>query len=238
MAAGAVPPLLLVPIYNYICFGGVINFGYHNLALPEFQDMNKGLFGITFPPKAYSAYVILFSPSRGLFFWTPFFVLAIVGLRLFWTHFRPLFYVTTGIIVVHTLCISGYFMPDGGWALGPRHLAVIIPFWGLCAGFGLFVTPNLGFLLGAYSVVLTGTATVISALEPNDSANPLISFYLPRLLQSEFRETIFSGLGLSQSGGGLLFLGVLLAVILYLYATAHFESNQPAARPSSTPPDR
>lgn len=185
LALGAFLPLLLIPINNWACFGSPLAFGYHHLALTKFQEMNKGLFGVTFPPKASAAYLILFSPARGLFFWTPFFLMAFVGLRSLLANSRSLFWISCAVIVLHVVFISGYYMPGGGEALGPRLLAPMIPFAAIGAAYGLRARPLLGSVLGYCSIVLTGIATLIDATPPENAANPLLSFYLSGLVDYE-----------------------------------------------------
>jgi len=195
LALAAVPALLLIPAYNWACFGSAIAFGYHHLARPEFQGMNNGLFGITFPPKASSAYLILLSPARGLFFWTPFLVMSFFGFKEFFAISRKLFSISCLAIVLQVICISGYYMPSGGAALGPRHLAPILPFASIAAALGLRRFPNLGALLGFYSIIFSGIGTLITAMPP-DHRDPLLAFYLPRLFAGEFAKTVTSQIGL------------------------------------------
>jgi hypothetical protein len=207
VAIGAIPPLLLIPAYNAVCFGGPLAFGYHHLAMPEFQEMNKGLFGITFPPKSSAAYLLLFSPGRGLFFWTPFFVCALMGARKFCMKSPALFATALGFAVLHVLFISGYYMPSGGWALGPRHLAPIIPFLAVGAAFGFARFPFLGFQLGYLSLLLTGLATLIDAMPPEHS---VLDFYLRRLAEFSFAPNLGRQLGLPPFAGILLILPLIM----------------------------
>ncbi len=185
---GAVPSLLLIPAYNWICFGGPLAFGYHYLELPEFQAMKKGLFGITWPPKPSAAYLILLSPERGLFFWTPFLLMLFGGLVPLVGRCPKLFWVSSMVAVLHVLCISGYYMPNGGSALGPRHLAPMIPFLMSFSAIGLqrWVVPGCTYAL--YSIILAGLGTVISAMPP-PGINPLLDLYAEQLCSLTFTNT-------------------------------------------------
>jgi len=222
VAAGAVLPLLLIPAYNTACFGSPLAFGYQHLISTEFQGMNHGLFGITFPPKLSAAYLILLSPQRGLFFWTPFFLIVFAGLRLFLQSASTLFWTSLIILIVHIVCIAGYYMPSGGAALGPRHLAPILPFLALCSIFGLRRYPILGFMLGLWSILLTGIATSISAKPPESISNPLSEFYLPCLLSNQFRDTLGAHLGLSA----YFSVSLLLALIVTSYFWSWFHGRR------------
>ncbi len=192
LALAAVPPLLLIPLYNWACFGGPFSFGYHHLALTEFQTMNQGLFGVTWPPKASAAYLILASPRRGLFFWTPFFFLIFCGVKAMLKVSPKLFWVSATVIVLQVVFISGYFMPDGGGALGPRHLAPVIPFLAVLAAFGAQAYMRLGLVLGCLSIVLTGVGTAADAMPSSKMMNPLINYYWPLILEGRLRPTWFS----------------------------------------------
>jgi hypothetical protein len=212
VASAALLPLSLIPTYNWLCFGGPFSFGYHHLALPEFQEMNKGLFGITLPPKPSAAYLFLFSPQRGLFFWTPFFFMIFPGLWRCQKKSSRLFWVSVSVILLQVVFISGYFMPGGGSSLGPRHLAPIIPFVGLAAGWGLQHFPPLGHLLGYYSVLLTSLGTIIDSMPPDTVKNPLVEFYMPKMQRGEFTQNLGQYVGIPPFVAGTLLVFCILAL--------------------------
>jgi len=208
LALAAIPPLLLIPAYNWICFGGPLAFGYHHLALTEFQEMNNGLFGITWPPKLSSAYLILFSPARGLFFWTPFFLMAFLGFKFLIKTIPKLAYVSLAVTIVYIIAISGYYMPSGGAALGPRHLAPMLPFIILATTLGVIQVPKIGVLLACCSLLLVITGTIIGAMPPERIKNPLFDFFWPQL---EYRPTaLIAGFFLTWTCLAFSFLGSML----------------------------
>jgi len=216
LALAAIPPLLLIPAYSWICFGGPLSFGYHHLALTEFQEMNNGLFGITWPPKLSSAYLILFSPARGLFFWTPFFLIAFLGFKCLIQKSRKLAWVCAVVTIVHVVCISGYYMPDGGAALGPRHLAPMLPFLMALAAIGLSCHPQTGFVLGYCSIVLTGLATLITAMPWQGIANPLWDVFFARLIEGRIGNMAYAMIGLPVYWS----MGLISVLLISLYLVA------------------
>jgi hypothetical protein len=228
---GAVPPLLLIPTYNWICFGGPLAFGYHHLERPEFQEMKKGLFGITWPPKASAAYLILLSPERGLFFWTPFLLMLFVGLGPLRTRFPKLFWVCSVVVVLHIVCISGYYMPNGGSALGPRHLAPMLPFLMGFTAIGLQRWFVPGCIYAFYSIMVTGFGTIISAMPP-PGINPLLDLYCVKPIPfgfSPLANTIPSWAGFSPLGclatHIVLALGLCVLALLPLIKQRSFETH-------------
>jgi hypothetical protein len=214
IACAALLPLSLIPAYNWICFGGPFAFGYHNLVLDEFQEMNKGLFGIGFPPKPSAIYLILFSPERGLFFWTPFFLMAPVGLFRLLRTAPKIFWISLIAILAQIILISGYFMPGGGAALGPRHLASILPFIAIAAAMQLQDTPRLGHHLGFYSLLFTGLGTLVNAMPPISYVDPLFDYFLPKLIKCEITYNLGDYLGLRRCIGAI---GLILFIIAFFF---------------------
>jgi hypothetical protein len=210
----SLPPLLLIPLYNNACFGTALSFGYHNLALPGFQQMNQGFFGITFPPRLHAAYLLLISPERGLLFWTPFFILAALGYKWSLAVAPKLALIALSVVFLQIICISGYYMPNGGRALGPRHLAPAIPFLTILAALGLSQYDRIGKILGGWSILLTGTATLIDAMPPSEIQDPFWNYYLPRLSEGRLATTVGSFCGIpSLISTAFLFLFIFGAYL-------------------------
>ncbi len=214
IACAALLPLSLIPAYNWICFGGPFAFGYHNLALEQFQEMNKGLFGIGFPPKPSAIYLILFSPQRGLFFWTPFFLMAPFGLFRLLRTAPNIFWISLSVILAQIILISGYFMPGGGDALGPRHLASILPFIAIAAAMQLQVAPRLGHYLGFCSLLFTGLGTLVNAMPPISYEDPLFDYFIPQLTKCDITYNLGEYLGLPRCIGAI---GLILFIIAFFW---------------------
>jgi hypothetical protein len=191
---GAVPPLLLIPAYNWICFESPFTLGYSHQAV--FPEMERGLYGIAWPDGS-TALKLLFSPERGLLFWSPFFIMALFGYPLLWRKSRRVFWLALIIPIIQVVCISGYTWDwRAGWTLGPRYLSPVLPLLAVPAAFGAQRHPALGAVLIAASIALTGLGTLINATPRYEIANPLFELHLPGLIEGKFTYNAGQFLGL------------------------------------------
>ena len=122
---------------------------------------------------------------------------------------------TWAVIILQIFAISGYAYWDGGTAIGPRHLAAMIPFMALAAGFGLSVFPITGTLLALISILLMSFATLINAL-PSSVSDLIGGYYVPAILKGSTASNIGKVLGLSSTQSILLYaifiMGMLFAM--------------------------
>ena len=184
---GMILPVILVLLYNYACFGFPLSIGYAHVV--GWPGMKSGFFGMSLSPRADVMTKLLFSRSRGLFYWTPFLLMAIPGLYLLLRRWPVHFFVTIIVFISHVALISSYYMWDGGGAVGPRHLAVLLPLLLLPVAYGLAMFPRLGTALVIVSILLTGFATLIDpgALPRVD---PLLDYYIPSFIDGRVRTNI------------------------------------------------
>ncbi len=133
LAATLLPQFL----YNARAFGSPSAMGYSMEAEDAFGGMKSGFFGFTLPSPR-SLYLLTLSPERGLFFYMPW---TLPGLAGFFAGGKPREVLRRNplpaAVILYVLLFSAYYMPDGGWAYGPRHLIPVIPF--LAVGLGGFV---------------------------------------------------------------------------------------------------
>lgn len=182
-AVGAIPPIVLLMVHQYVSFGSPFAIGYGHLqGTPFGTGMSRGMFGIA-APSAGAAAQLLFGTYRGLFVYGPVLIVAVAGF-VFWPRrlgrrvALPLLAGSAALWLV----IASYTYWQGGPAFGPRHLLPIVPLLGC----GLAFWPSGKAWNGALAAVATmsvainlvGTATTpfVSEFLPD----PIVSVY-PRL---------------------------------------------------------
>lgn len=121
-------PLALVGLalaaFNLSRYGNALNTGY-------------------LPTETFSAVWLdglggqLVSPGRGLFLFSPIFIVSVMGLPPLWRRRRAEALLGLSIILIHLLLYGKWFMWHGGFAWGPRFLVPTLPFW------ALFLAPAL-----------------------------------------------------------------------------------------------
>lgn len=124
---GGLPFAALLLIYNKLVFGSFISLSYEHEAFAEWAEVaSRGIFGISWPAPS-NFWLLLFSPSRGLFFFAP--VLLYAAYRLFdWSaeaNLREKIRAAAVVVTIVVLC--GHGAAHGGWAAGPRYLVMILP---------------------------------------------------------------------------------------------------------------
>lgn len=196
--AAALPFAVMLAVYNYACFGSPLASSYRYLALfPE--QSNYGLLGFSLP--SWTAFWgITFSPYRGLFFSSPFLLLAGPGiwLGLRGNRWRAEVIITASIIAVYLLLISCYYDWKGGFAVaGPRNLIPMLPFAALPVARALSAAwrsrvwrPIIGIsVLWSCLAVFVQTAAS-QAFAPITISNPLFDFFLPALLVGDINRNL------------------------------------------------
>ncbi len=170
----AVPPLLLVPLNNFAVTGNIFSLAYAGHA--SFPVWHTPLLGFRKP--ALNGFIgLLFSEYRGLFFWSPFLLLAFVG----WLDRRlpaVLRWSSLGALSLTVLALSGSSVWEGGGAVGPRYLAPCIPLLALPVAWGFRQFRRLGILLGALSVFLMFLALSVDPMPSSAERHPLLNIYL------------------------------------------------------------
>ncbi len=212
----AIPPLLLIPLYSWLCFRHPFILPYSLNA--SFPEMKQGLYAIKWPD-AQTAFNLLFSPARGLFFWSPFLVMAGAGYWDLAGKDKRLFWLTYAVPVLQIVVISGRTWDwPAGPTLGPRYLAPILPLLALPCALGVRRFPKTGTLLAAYSIAITTLATLTNASPPFPThPNPLLDLNIPMFLRGQFQPNLGTVAGLTPFLSVALYYAILSAGIFWLW---------------------
>lgn len=121
--------------YAMILIGTLIPFFmlnqdmYGTILAPYFTD-HAGVLGISIFSSIQGIFGNLFSPARGIFFYSPIFILSLWGLliKVKQRIISPLDFALISIIILHILSISLHPAWWGGHSFGPRLMSDVLPF--------------------------------------------------------------------------------------------------------------
>ena len=127
-ALGAAPPIVILLIYQKVCFGSYFTTAA-SLSNPVFMQPGKaaGLFGA---PNLAIVYRMLFENERGVFYQTPILLLSAVGVLSWYRSSRRGFAaLAIANIVVYLLAISAMDGWYGGATTSMRYTIIALPFF-------------------------------------------------------------------------------------------------------------
>lgn len=165
---GALVPIGLLAAYHRAVFGSPWSTGYHHVTNAEFAAKHgEGLLGLGLPRwEAFHTHML--SADGGLVWWAPTLVLALYGLLQLALASGPLrdeARVHLGLVLLYVVVVSSLSF-EGGWRVGPRYLAVILP--SLVIGWAHALEQLRTQALGMVVVVVLSTyAVAINALAAN-----------------------------------------------------------------------
>jgi hypothetical protein len=158
VALGALPGLLITAGYNYAA--------YHNIGVTGYSTGDSGVGGSPIggaiagqPNYGSPLWGMSFSPFRGIFFLSPFLLLAFPGMAL-WRRRGIEWLVCLAASMVLFLVVSSIYFWYGGSAMGPRYLIQMLPFLALPVIFVLDRAKSLPGRLGVYALILISTLNV------------------------------------------------------------------------------
>jgi hypothetical protein len=115
-----------VLLYNYYRFGNPLETGY-SLAWSLAHSDKFDFWSFLGFPEAFFGF--LFSPGKGLIFFSTTAVIALFGIKKLWKNQRLIFYAIILISAAYLIIFSLNFAWHGSiWSYGPRYLLPIIPF--------------------------------------------------------------------------------------------------------------
>ena len=184
---GGIPPLVLYLVYHQVCFGRAVTVATA-FSNPLFlrTGMAAGQFGL-FSPVVFCK--LLFSPYRGLFLYSPVFLLSLPAIWL-WIRDnprRPLPWLCAANMAAYVLLLACFAGWHGGATPGPRYLTASLPFWVLPLHRIMKVKrlrPVLA-LLAAVSVMNMLVVAAVSPTVPEEWTNPLLGHLYPMFWRGE-----------------------------------------------------
>jgi hypothetical protein len=123
----ALPPLIFQLWYNAVYFGTPFRIQF--LTHPQSAGgQTAAPSGLWTTPLAKGLALVLLSPGRGLFFYSPIFFFSIIGLALAWRRNGDLLLRYLGVgAVLSILVVAKWRTSSGGESFGPRLLADLSP---------------------------------------------------------------------------------------------------------------
>lgn len=223
LALGSLPAVLLSGAYNFSIYGSPFQLGYEYSVLWQ-GSHSIGLMSLTFPTID-GLWGITFSPYRGLFFFSPFLILAIPGFICFWQtgrhrkEFWLMMWATTSFILFNASSV----MWSGGFSVGPRYLIPALPFITFPIIFfldavdrrlSMFTFVGLAFV----SLCLIWMLTLGGQGYPEYQLNPLFDFSVPHLSTGDIARNIGNLIGFRGFASlvPLFILGLCLCVLVFL----------------------
>ena len=114
-------------------------------------------------------YELTVAPDKGLFFFSPIFLMSLLGIYYLRKQINLEVGTLLGVAAITFFLYSSFADPWGGWAYGPRYLIPAMPIlaifasfaiyksglWGKIIGFALFLVSSAIALLGAITTNLT-----------------------------------------------------------------------------------
>lgn len=217
--AGGIPFAAILLIYNNALFGSLFEFSYGHESFPEWAEVaGQGVYGIGLPSLS-NLYLLLFSPSRGLFFAAPILLLSIAAFFTSRETKTLRHRVKIAAIVVTFIVLSGHGAAHGGWAFGPRYLIMLLPLM-LDSFFDgeTYDYSNLwqGFLF-AISFVLCTMPILTFPFAPPEFKYPHNSLWAKFLWEDNwYAPNLANAFGLPSGIWTMIPAGVLLAVVFYV----------------------
>jgi hypothetical protein len=239
----AVPFAIALGAYHTALFGRPWEFPYSHLENQNYaQIVDVGYHGLA-TPRFVALGTTLFSVSYGLFAFSPFLMLGLLlGGDAVLRGPRREGALIVGVMLVMTLFISGLPHWRGGWCVGPRYIAGVVPFLtlGLAVRWAVFDDGSpRGELLRAFaagliaaSVFANGISAAVYPHYPEVFDNPIYDLAVPLVRDGYVSYGFGWTLGLPR-GWSLLPLGLFLVTALVLAIAGHARDRRQAVRRSA-----
>jgi hypothetical protein len=184
--AGALPPLVALLAYQRACFGGFLTT---SVEVTDARFLTQGApLGVLQRPSLAVLYAITLSPYRGLFFFAPLLLVALIGFRGWWRAERDLCAAAIVVILAFAAFNASFNGWDGGFGIGGRYLTPLIPLFGMAL---LHVRRRT--LAGVTAVLSFAINFAATAVDPQPSGTiprPLTQYIAPLLLDGQFSPAV------------------------------------------------
>lgn len=187
---GGAPFALVLALYQKRCFGGYLTTPIATMD-PRFVTKGAAL-GVLQSPSFNALYGITISPYRGLFFYAPVLLMAVVGMVV-WMRSPGdrdellAIAVISAIFFAFNVSFNGW---EGGFGIGARYLVPLIPVWGVamlrCRG---WQKPLFG-ALAAVSFAINFAATAVDPQPSGTIPQPLTQYIVPLLVTGHFSPDV------------------------------------------------
>lgn len=229
-AASILPILALFISYNLIHYNKPIAFtNTYNLQLIQryglkTTTLTNDIFlkmpyssRFTFKNFLRGVNVLLISLDRGLFIFSPVFLLSVLGFIIAVRKRQLAFFVMALTVAADIVVYAAFDDPWGGWSFGPRYLIVALPFMSLAAGLAfdylVKISAKFKILIIVLFLISTGVA-LLGALTTN-AVPPSIEAPAVHLKDNFFYNLDYLTRGSTSSFFYNLFLAKFFSPLLY-----------------------
>ena len=224
IAAGALPCVAILLIYQWTAFGSAFHPSYAYYPAGAFPWMKRGYLGLTYP-HIDVALKLLFSCRRGLLFSGPVIFAAPFGLRWLWKQpATRAAAVAAAAVAAYYLLFQSSFSAYSGWSYGPRYLSPglpllclgLAPAWDQARKHGKRVVATLAFC----SVLLTLMAVSTTSQPPSDLKCPMLQLIFPSFWSGKLSINTGSILTSSETGASHIGYAFNLGELVGLHGLA------------------
>jgi hypothetical protein len=220
------PMGLMVADYHQAAFGSPFMTGYSFVA-SDFADIHKqGILGIALP-SIDKLNLNLLSARKGLFFFSPFLIFALISyIKLICGALKSRHFTEKQVEILlsllmfslYTFFVCSMVYPDGGWTVSQRHLTPIVPWLILPVGLAIqqhpFLRPVCLGMIGV-SILLTTISSIVWPHFQEEITNPFFQLAWPLFWSGWVPPSSFGLLGIS-SQTAVFGMGCILLILAIL----------------------
>jgi hypothetical protein len=236
MALAAAPWLAAVAAYHTLCFGSPFRTGY---AYSVDAANRVGVLGIVGPSSQSTSQLLAYG-SNGLFILSPWILLALLGavsvardaeVR---ARVGAETIVACGMVLGYLLFVASLEPEFGraGWSVGPRYLAIAMPFFAWLAAAGLAAAAEQTILLlPALATALVGVIVNVLAATtyphwPTQFVNPLFEVSIRLLREGHAPHSLGTAMGLRGFSSMAALYVTVLGLVAWLLLRAGVRPGQ------------